>query len=297
MDMNKNTEITLAWELYQAGLTKSSIARDLSRNRETVGIWLHEIKLYGLKGFLERYEASKKGARPGRQLPQTVKEWIWKIREREMDCCGQKIKYFLKAEYGRSVSIQKIYEVLAERYVIRSKWKKNKLRGSVPHATKPREVVQMDSVDFGEIFAFTGVDIYTREVDVLLTPELTSKRGHQFLDQAMKRRFDNHTELLQTDGGPEFKHQFKDHVLEYCDRHRIARPYKKNEQSYIESFNRTLRKECLGWAKYRANQLGELKPIVENFLVRYHTHRPHLSLNLQTPQQAREEDCRISKEN
>lgn len=297
MDMNKNTEITLAWELYQAGLTKSAIARDIGRNRETVIHWLHEVRIYGLKGFLERYENAKRGERPGRQLPPKVKEWIWKIREREADCCGQKINYFLKAEYGRSVSIPKIYEVLAEKYVIRTKWKKNKLRGPVPHATKAREVVQMDSVDFGDIFAFTGVDIYTREVDVLLSPELTSHSGYQFLDQAMTRRFDHHTELLQTDGGSEFKDKFKEHVLEYCDRHRIARPYKKNEQSYIESFNRTLRKECLGWAKYRADQLSELQPIVEEFLVRYHTHRPHLSLNLQTPNQAKESDCRISTEN
>jgi hypothetical protein len=297
MDMNKNTEITLAWELYQAGLTKSAIAQDLEHDRETIRIWLAGIKTYGLKEYLSLYEYAKRGERPGRQLPQTVKEWIWKIREREMDCCGQKINYFLKQEHGRSVSIPKIYEVLAEKYVIRSKWKKNKARGLVPHATKSREVIQMDSVDFGDVFAFTGVDIYTREVDILLSSELTSQRGYEFLDQSMTRRFDHHTQLLQTDGGPEFKDVFKSHVMEYCDRHRIARPYKKNEQSYIESFNRTLRKECLGWAKYRADQLPELKAVVEAFLVRYHTHRPHLSLNLQTPNQAKESDWRIFTEN
>ena len=35
----------------------------------------------------------------------------------------------------------------------------------------------------------------------------------------------------------------------------IARPYKKNEQSFIESFNRTVRGGCLGWTKYRAEEL------------------------------------------
>jgi transposase InsO family protein len=62
----------------------------------------------------------------------------------------------------------------------------------------------------------------------------------------MMRRFTGHVAVLQTDGGPEFKGTFAQQARAYCDRHRIARPYKKNEQAYIESFNRTLRKECLG---------------------------------------------------
>jgi hypothetical protein len=129
------------------------------------------------------------------------------------------------------LSVPKIYQVLAEKYTIRSKWKKNKARGPVPHPENPREVVQMDSVDFGGIFAFTGLDCFSKEADVLLAPALTSRFGHQFLDQSMARRFDSHVNLIQNDGGPEFKEEFTLHVMEYCDRHRIARPYKKNETS------------------------------------------------------------------
>jgi len=36
-----------------------------------------------------------------------------------------KDQYFLEKEYGISVSVPKIYEILAEKYVIKSKWKKN----------------------------------------------------------------------------------------------------------------------------------------------------------------------------
>ena len=45
----------------------------------------------------------------------------------------------------------------------------------------------------------------------------------------MPRRFDGWTELIQTDGGSEFKEAFTQHVLIYCQRRRVARPYKKNE--------------------------------------------------------------------
>lgn len=170
-----------------------------------------------------------------------------------MDCCGQKILYFLKKERGISLSVPKIYEILAEKYKIKSKWKKNQIRGLVPKATRPRKVIQMDTVDFGDVFAFTGIDIYTKEADVVVFPSLTSHDGLIYLETCMERRFNSHSDLIQTDGGPEFKDEFKANVLRFTSRHRIARPYKKNEQSYIESFNRSLRKECLGWIKYKQN--------------------------------------------
>lgn len=140
----------------------------------------------------------------------------------------------------------------------------------------------MDTVDFGEVFALTGVDIFSREADVFLAPKLTAFFGYQFLRKSMKKRFNNFAELIQTDGGYEFKEQFKQHVLEYARRHRVAYPYKKNEQS-IESFNRTLRKECLGWIKYKPNEIPELTTYVENFLNRYHYHRPHIGLGMRPP--------------
>jgi hypothetical protein len=103
----------------------------------------------------------------------------------------------------------------------------------------------MDTVLFGEVFAFTAIDIYTRESDVLLRPALEAIDGKAFLDHCMPRRFDGFSNIIQTDGGSEFKGEFSASVNDYCAHHRIARPYKKNEQSYIESFNRSLRKECL----------------------------------------------------
>ncbi len=153
----------------------------------------------------------------------------------------------------------------------------------MPKATSPREVVQMDTVDFGDIYAFTAIDIFTREADVFMAPNLTATTGYQFLSRTMKRRFDGHVDLVQTDGGPEFKAEFKANVHLFCDHYRVSRAYRKNEQSYIESFNRTLRKECLGWWKYGTNELSVCTELVESFLLRYHYHRPHMGLMMRPP--------------
>jgi transposase len=283
MDMHTLTQVTLAWELSEQGLSHTRIAAHLGRHRETIGLWLKGIAAYGLSGFLEQSAQAKKGPRRARQVPAAIKRLIWDLRRREHDCCGQKIAYFLEREYHVRLSVPKIYEILAEKYVIRSKWRKNQKRGTVPKAACARAVIQMDTVAFGHIFAFTGIDIYTKEADVVLRPTLTSDDGVAFLQTAMARRFAGRVEILQTDGGPEFKGKFAKQAHDYCNRHRIARPYKKNEQAYIESFNRTLRKECLGWGTYQAEALPRLIPSVETFLARYHYHRPHLGFSPMRP--------------
>ena len=283
MEVLSTTKITMAWELFEAGVPKRHIASKLGLHWETVGIWIRGIQDHGLLEFLDIYANAKKGPRVKRQVDTLLKRWVWEIRDREMDCCGQKIRYFLDKEHNTRLSVPKIYEILAEKYKIKSKWKKNQIRGPVPHASKPREVIQMDTVDFGEVFAFTGIDIFTKEADVVIFPSLTSHEGLIYLETSMKRRFDNHSDLIQTDGGPEFKNEFKANVHRFSNRHRVARPYKKNEQSFIESFNRSLRKECLGWIKYKPNQVDYLNNIVINYLERYHYHRPHISLGMRPP--------------
>lgn len=281
--MLSTTKITLCWELFESGVPKRHIAQRLGVHWETVGTWIRGIQNYGLLGFLDIYTNAKKGPRAVRQVDPILKRWIWEIRERESDCCGQKILYFLRKGHNVSLSVPKIYEILAEKYKIKSKWKKNQIRGAVPKATKPREVIQMDTVDFGELFAFTGIDIFTKEADVIIFPSLTSHDGLIYLETSMERRFGGHSDLIQTDGGPEFKDEFKQNIYRFTNRHRIARPYRKNEQSYIESFNRSLRKECLGWTKYKKPQVEELNGIVINYLERYHYHRPHISLGMKPP--------------
>jgi len=84
-------------------------------------------------------------------------------------------------------------------------------------------------------------------------------------------------QILQTDGGPEFGGEFEERVREYALRHRMARPYRKNEQAFVESFHRTLRKECGGWGKYRRGELEEVQGEAERYLHYYHYQRPHLA--------------------
>lgn len=283
MDVNQITKIALAIELVEQNAPRTHIAEKLGIGRATLYRWLQGVRQAGdLELFLDCYLNAKKGQRAKRKIDGLLKARVWSLRDK-YDCCGQKIRYFLNEEHKTDIGVTTIYEILKEKYKLRSKWKKNQKRGHTPKATKSSEVVQMDTVDFGDIYAFTGVDIFSREVDVLLVPQLTSFYGYQFLKQAMTRRFHGFSETIQTDGGHEFKSEFKKHVLEYTNRHRVAHPYRKNEQSYIESFNRTLRKECLGWGNFKEKEIPTLTKEVDQYLLYYHHKRPHLSLGMRPP--------------
>jgi hypothetical protein len=280
------TKIILVWELYEQGVPKTHIAQQVGVHRETVSEWIKGILQHedGLLGFLEEYDKAKKGPRKKRKVDGLLKTRVYRLREENRQCCGQKIQEYLFDDYGIQLGVKAIYKILGEKYKLRSKWKKNQKRGSIMQATKPREVIQMDTVYFGMVFAFTGVDTFTKDVSVKLYPTLTSTDGKDFLTDSFQQRF-HHTELLQTDGGPEFKGEFKQSVFTYADRFRVARPYKKNEQSFIESFNRTLRKECLGWGTYSPKDIPEMNKDLTEYLTYYHAKRKHLGLNMQTPNQ------------
>ena len=86
-----------------------------------------------------------------------------------------------------------------------------------------------------------------------------------------------HCQTLQTDGGSEFEAEFAQRAPAFADHHRIARPYKKNEQAFIERFNLTVRKECLGWAKYSSFWLSSLQREVDLWLCYYHFVRPSMA--------------------
>jgi transposase InsO family protein len=290
MEVQQATKIILAWELFDQHVPKAHIAKQLDVNRDTIYEWLTRIANHpkGLSGFVEDYEAAKKGERAKRKVDGLLRARIYRLREENRQCCGQKIQEYLFDDYSQYVSVPTIYTILAEKYKLRSKWKKNQKRGTPIKATKPREVIQMDTVHFGMVYAFTAVDTFAKDVSVRLYPTLTSTDGKDFLEQSFQNRF-HHTELLQTDGGPEFKGEFKQEVFHFADRFRVARPYKKNEQSYIESFNRSLRKECLGWGNFHPNQIPVLEKELTDYLHYYHTKRRHMGINMRTPNQVLQE--------
>jgi transposase InsO family protein len=276
--------IELAWELRKAGQCVETIVPKVGKHRATVFRWFVGIRMKGIRKFLRDYQKAKKGRRQRRKTDPVIKARIYAIREQYRHCCGEKIRYWLRKDYGVTISVSTIYRILGEKYQLRPKYNnKNQKRGPVPTADEPRKVLQMDTVDFGELFAFTAVDICGRDAQVIIGTGLEGKDGAMALERQMQ--YFQFVDLIQRDGGSEFEKEWEVAAKQFCNVIRTSRPYRKNEQSFIESFNRTLRKECLGWTTYRAKDLPRIQAKVDEFLDFYNNRRPHLSLNLLTPKE------------
>ena len=277
------TKIKLCWSLYQNNISPEIIPEQLGIHRATVYRWLRGIKLKGINKFIKDYKNSKKGRRKSKKTDILVKLKVYQIRQEKRRCCGEKIKYFLKENHNINISISTIYRILGEKYQLTSKWKKYCKRGHVKKGSKPREAIQTDTVDFGSIYAFTAIDTFTREVSVIIKSKLTAKAGKEALKEQL--RYSKTIEHIQKDGGSEFKREWQDYAKKHIKSIRIAKPYKKNEQAYIERFNGILRKECLGYLKYKKKDITRVQEKVNRYLDYYHNQRPHLSLNMKTPKE------------
>jgi transposase InsO family protein len=210
-----------------------------------------------------------------------VRARVLRVRREYKQCCGEKIRYILQRDYGKSPSVATIYRILGTEYQLRSKWKKYSIRGPVHKGEKPRDVVQTDTVDLGNLYAFTAIDTYTKEVSVIVQPTLTSTAGKE----ALTRQLATFGSIahIQRDGGSEFKKDWQEYATKHIPSIRTARPYKKNEQAFIERFNGILRKECVGYTKYKKTDLQKVQEKINIYLDYYHNKRPHLSLNMLTP--------------
>lgn len=280
--MSNIAKIELSWKLYQRQVQVETIASSLKKHRATIFRWIKGVKLYGIREFIKRYSQSKRRKRHKR-IDYRAENLIIQRRQEKEGICGQKIVWYLKKFHQIKISVAQTYRILGKHFVLHGKCTKWHRRPPLPRATKPREVIQADTVNLGNIFSINFIDCFTREAVSIIVPDQTSVSAAYALEKAFD--FFDGTIWLQTDNGSEFKGIFRKSAKRYAQKLRQITPYQKEENGYVESFNRTLRRECVGWRKYSLRNKKSLQKYVNKWLDEYHMERPHLSLHLQTPKE------------
>lgn len=281
--MRTLTQYEVAWNMQQAGSSIEQITKVVSKHRATIYRWFARIKRIGIREFLRR-KLTCKTRRPKAQTPEYVIQKIVDIRN-EFGWCGQKIKKELKENHGIILGLSTIYRWLHKRFnkavVGVRRYSKHQ---AIVTADAPREVVEHDTVDLGGgVYAYTAIDIFAKEPSIFIGLNLEMSTGAKAF--AYHDRFYGKTELHQSDNGSEFQTDFRE-AVEAVSRHRYSRPYKKNEQSHIENFNKALRAECFPGNSYRPEDIVQLQAQAETFAKFYINRRWHMGLpDLMTPVQ------------
>lgn len=281
------THYEVAWNMHRAGSTISQICQVIQRHRATVYRWLNKIKRAGIRQFLKDKQTCKQ-RRPKARTPETTIQKIVDIRN-EFGWCGQKIRKELLANHDIKLGLSTIYRWLHRRFTKAAvgvqKYKKHQ---AIVTASSPREVVEHDTVDLGgkqgNVYAYTAIDIFTKEPSVVIADNLEMETGA--IAFAVQKQFYGAVVTHQSDNGSEFQKSFVEAVKATSAQHRYSRPYKKNEQSHIENFNKALRSECFPRGEYRQADIPKLQQQADEFTKHYIHRRWHMGLpDMMTPRQ------------
>lgn len=104
---NKNI-IETAWNMWKVCIKPNDISTQLCIDRATIYRWINDFKYLGLERTLQKRSTCKSRIQP-RKINQVVKNRIYKIRIDKHNCCGEKIRYYYTKEYGKTISVGKIY--------------------------------------------------------------------------------------------------------------------------------------------------------------------------------------------
>lgn len=281
--MRTLTHYEVAWNMYQAHVTIQQICNVVQKDRATVYRWIACIKRAGIRKFLRDKQTCKQ-RRPHAQTAEYIIQKIVDIRN-EFGWCGAKIKKELKENHGISLAVSTIYRWLHRRFTKAAvgiqRYKKHK---ALVVANNPREVVEHDTVDLGGgVYAYTAIDIFTKEPSVVIDTNLEMSTGAAAFSR--HHAFYGAVVLHQSDGGSEFQTIFRE-AVESVAEHRYSRPYKKNEQSHIENFNKSLRSECFPKGEYQQKDVARLQEQANAFTHHYINRRWHMGLpEMMTPAQ------------
>ncbi len=176
-----------------------------------------------------------------------------------------------------------------EKLSLRLRWKRKRpavARVALPVPEKPNQVWSMDFVHDriwqGRRFrVLVIVDDFTREC---LALEVDTSLGGERVKRVLERLKDQRGKpaVLRTDNGPEFTGAALDQwAYENKVQLHFIEPGKPYQNAFAESFNSTLRRECLNDNWFTS--LEESRRVIETWRHEYNGERPHSSLNDLTP--------------
>jgi transposase InsO family protein len=268
-----------AVEMVKEGRSVTEVARYFGFSKSAVSKWCKKVPLGGVSELPTRSSAPK--SHPWK-ISEAVRSRICELRLELKGRCAQVIAAHLKEE-GIKVSVRTIQRELERRKLLKkySPWKKRFVSGERPKATKPGDLVQLDTIHLmvsekRRIYVYTLIDVATRVAFAQASKKATSGVSVKFMRAAVKK---THIQPIctQSDHGPEFGKYFSSHLP---NRHRHSRVRKPNDNAHIERFNRTIQDELLTSLPKNVKLINKELP---KYLHYYNTKRKHLGLGLKTP--------------
>lgn len=294
--LTKAAKLRLAWLDYYMdhGRNAALTARHFGISKSCFFKWKQRHDKLGPRGLIDQPKRPKVTRQPLTSQP--VVAAIKQLRRANPEYSKYKLAVILKRDYGYSASASTVGRVIRRYDLFFAPPVKQKghpgRRQSITRLRKPKDFTATDSGDLVEVdvkhlpnigakrYGFVAIDVVNKQATVHVSSTISSTQGAL----AWKKAVDKFglPEAVLTDNGSENLGAFAKLLEEQPTDHYFARPKTPKDKPHVERFIGTLERECLQWGGVATNTQDQ-QDIINQWLNKYHSYRPHQSLNYLTP--------------
>lgn len=272
-----------AVRFHHAGWSTRKIARHMGFTHSAIVKWIQKAKNIPSNAHRILTDSSRPHAHP-RALSNDVVSAVIAYR-RKYERGALILQYFLKKD-GITVSLSSIKRILKSHKLAGwSKWKKRHVYPPRPAADAPGTLVEIDTIHHGShenrLYLYTLLDVHSRWAYAIPTLRINTYASIHFVDDA-RARASFGFQTMQSDHGPEFSKWFTKQIVSRGMAHRHSRIRTPNDNAHLERFNRTIQEECI---ERIPRSMRSWKKEIPEYLRWYNHERPHMGLNMKTPEE------------
>ncbi len=300
ISLTKQAKLRLSWmNYYQThGKNAALTARHFGIAKSCFFKWKARFDKQGLVGLRNQPKRPKTVRTP--LTPRPVVDTIRQLRKANPEYSKYKLEVILKRDYGYQVSSSTIGRIIRKYHLyfdppVRPKshpyrrtsiQRLRKPSGLKP--SKPGDLVEVDVKHLPHLgskhYGFVAIDVVSKQACVYVSSSITAKHGAIAWQKAVTT-LGLPTAVL-TDNGSENLGAFAELLQSQLTTHYFARPRTPKDKPHVERFIGTLEREFIQWGGV-AIDVADQQALVNAWLQKYHSYRPHQALGYLTPDEYR----------
>jgi len=296
VSLSKQAKLRLKWiDFYLANNTNSRLTcRHFGIAHSTFYRYYNRFKLSGLSGLESRSHRPLNVRQP--LTPTPVISIVRSLRRSNPELSKYKLAVILKRDYGYSLSPSSIGRILTRHKLffeppVRPKshpYRRTSIkRLRKPSSLKPSKPGDLIEVDVKHLpylgpkhYGFVAIDVVSKQACIHVASTISAKQGAVAWDKAVKIL--GLPRAVLTDNGSENLGAFAALLQSQPVDHYFARPRTPKDKPHVERFIGTLEREFIQWGGV-AIDLSDQQNMIDTWLVKYHSYRPHQALGYLTP--------------
>ena len=296
VSVSKAAKQRLKWvDYYQ---THSRNARLTCRHfgiaHRTFYRYYNRFQQQGMAGLEVRSQRPNQVRQP--TTPRQVVDLVRQLRKANPELSKYKLAVILKRDHNYSLSASTVGRIISRYNLfftppvkpkghphrLTNLHKQRKPKGL--QATQPGQLLEVDVKHLPSVgvkrYGFVAIDVVSKRAAVHVGTTISSTQGALAWRKAVRQL--GLPKAVLTDNGSENMGAFAKLLQEQPTDHYWARPHTPKDKPHVERFIGTLEKECIQWGGLATDAVDQ-QDIVDRWLTKYHSYRPHQSLGYLTP--------------